>query len=100
VNLVGNIGFGEDSTHTFDAGDLFGAVPSSDVAFPLRHPAHVMIDFQRDRRRFNEFLRSRITAKIRRVLTGSAQKAAPQLPVNQPAALVPPSSERAKALTS
>ncbi|GGF01606.1 nucleotide-diphospho-sugar transferase [Hymenobacter cavernae] len=99
VNLVGNIGFGDDSTHTFDAGDLFGTVSSSDLTFPLRHPDHVMVDYQRDKRRFNEFLFSRITAKVRRVLTRSPQKAA-QYMTPKPSPVAPAATERAKAVPS
>ncbi len=76
VNLVGNIGFGHDSTHTHDSADVMGAVPARDLAFPLRHPARVAQDRRRDNRRFNEFLLGRIKAIVRRMLAGQKPVAA------------------------
>ena len=70
VNLVGNIGFGNDSTHTHDGGDVMGTVPARDLAFPLRHPAQVAQDRRRDNRRFNEFLLSRLSTIARRLFAG------------------------------
>lgn len=70
VNLVGNIGFGNDSTHTHDSDDMMGAVPARDLTFPLRHPAAVARDRRRDNRRFNEFLWSRLMTIARRLLAG------------------------------
>ncbi|WP_211320161.1 nucleotide-diphospho-sugar transferase [Hymenobacter nivis] len=76
VNLVGNIGFGNGSTHTHDGGDAMGALPACDLAFPLRHPAAVAQDRRRDNRRFNEFLRGRLGAVVRRVFAGQKPVAA------------------------
>ncbi|WP_185282983.1 nucleotide-diphospho-sugar transferase [Hymenobacter sp. NBH84] len=70
VNLVGNIGFGNNSTHTHDDGDMMGALPAQELSFPLQHPAYVRLDRPRDRKRFNEFLRSRLSAIVRRVFAG------------------------------
>lgn len=85
VNLVGNIGFGNDSTHTHDSGDEMAAVPARDLTFPLRHPARVAQDRRRDNRRFNEFLLGRVAAVFRRMLRGQRPVAAglqsPQNPV-------------------
>ena len=47
-NLVENIGFGEDATHTRVAAD-FDAKPREGVSFPLRHPATIQRDSERDR---------------------------------------------------
>ncbi|HEX8425462.1 nucleotide-diphospho-sugar transferase [Hymenobacter sp.] len=70
VNLVGNIGFGNNSTHTHDEGDMMGARPAADLAFPLRHPTYVRRDYRRDQKRFNEFFKSRLSAIMRRVFAG------------------------------
>lgn len=70
VNLVGNIGFGNGSTHTHDSNDMMGAVPARDLAFPLRHPAQVAQDRKRDNRRFNEFFLSRLKTIARRLFAG------------------------------
>ncbi|MGI4734737.1 MAG: glycosyltransferase family 2 protein [Janthinobacterium lividum] len=76
VNLVGNIGFGNDSTHTHDGGDVLGDLPARDLTFPLRHPAHVAQHRRRDNRRFNEFLLSRVAAMVRRIFAGQKPVAA------------------------
>ncbi|WP_324674392.1 nucleotide-diphospho-sugar transferase [Hymenobacter sp. GOD-10R] len=87
VNLVGNIGFGNNSTHTHDDGDMMGAVPARDLAFPLVHPAYVRQDRQRDRKRFNEFLRSRVSAIMRRLFAGQKPVASNlQSPTTKPKA--------------
>jgi hypothetical protein len=70
VNLVGNIGFGNNSTHTHDDGDNMATVAATNLAFPLVHPAYVRQDRPRDRRRFNEFLWSRVSAIVRRIFAG------------------------------
>jgi len=47
-NLVANIGFGGDGTHTTDATHSFGNLPAADIAFPLLHPAGVVWDRSAD----------------------------------------------------
>ena len=45
VNLVSNIGFGEDATHTTeDESHLLANVPTEEMVFPLAHPAMVVPD--------------------------------------------------------
>jgi hypothetical protein len=91
VNLVGNIGFGNDSTHTHDSGDVMGAVPARDLAFPLRHPAQVIQDRKRDNRRFNEFLLSRLSTIMRRLFAGQKPVASGlQSPKQRPATPIAP----------
>lgn len=68
VNLVGNVGFGAQGTHTLDATDDLANVPTAELAWPLRHPAFVLADRPRDRQRFREFLRGRVVAKMRRAV--------------------------------
>jgi hypothetical protein len=42
VNLVSNIGFREDATHTGpELASVFGALPTEPMRFPLRHPSSV-----------------------------------------------------------
>lgn len=82
VNLVANIGFGADATHTFDAHD---AHPTPhELPFPLRHPPVVLRDGRRDRRHFREHLAGRAHAVVRRLL-GRLRP----LPPPAPAAAVP-----------
>lgn len=46
VNLVSNIGFGEDATHT--KGDRFANMAVHPMDFPLQHPAFVLRDAKAD----------------------------------------------------
>lgn len=47
-NLVSNIGFGPDGTHTFREDDFLASKPTVELDFPLNHPPEVVIDEQRD----------------------------------------------------
>lgn len=47
-NLVQNIGFRADATHTTGNG-LLGHLPAVGITFPLRHPRHVFRDREADR---------------------------------------------------
>ncbi|HUX43077.1 MAG TPA: hypothetical protein VMV83_18105 [Rectinemataceae bacterium] len=42
-NLVRNIGFADDATHT-TAGSLYAKLAAEELEFPLRHPDHMLID--------------------------------------------------------
>jgi hypothetical protein len=44
-NLVSNIGFGEDSTHT-EGVSVFSNLKKYELSFPLRHPKHVSTDIE------------------------------------------------------
>jgi hypothetical protein len=44
VNLVSNIGFGEDATHTTSTKNPFINLPTQSMDFPLRHPQFVIRD--------------------------------------------------------
>jgi hypothetical protein len=48
VNLVSNIGFGRDSLHSQDEASPFANVPVVAMAFPLKHPAVITVDYQAD----------------------------------------------------
>ncbi|GAB2955568.1 hemolytic protein HlpA [Hymenobacter coalescens] len=89
VNLVRNIGFGDDATHTFDAADAHADVATAELSWPLRHPVAVLRDRPRDRRRFREFMLSRLVAQLLR-LPARLLPARPQAaPVALPAATAP-----------
>ena len=90
VNLVTNIGFGEDATHTFDAHDQFAHPVVYRLPFPLHHPPVVLRDARRDQRHFREHLMGRALAIVRRLaarlLLRFATAARPMLqPVAAPA---------------
>lgn len=48
TNLVTNIGFGADATHTKDALKSLAELPAEEIAFPLRHPSGVRLDREAD----------------------------------------------------
>lgn len=45
VNLVSNIGFDEDATHTHEAENPAANIPTQPMPFPLQHPAQLKPDF-------------------------------------------------------
>ncbi len=60
TNLVTNVGWGPDATHTVATKDPLGHVPASEMTFPLAHPPNVLQFRQLDR----EFLRDVILSRI------------------------------------
>ena len=48
VNLISNIGFRPDATHTKNASDRFAELPATSIGFPLRHPPAVSRDVEAD----------------------------------------------------
>jgi hypothetical protein len=70
VNLVANIGFGQDATHTTEEDARFMR-PATPMGFPLRHPSSFIPLRSMDRRRVQDMFLApifhRITRKVRRV---------------------------------
>jgi hypothetical protein len=68
VNLVSNIGFGMDATHTSGV-NKFADIPSSRIELPLRHPAIIEADSAADdytaSQMFIRTLPSRVLARLR-----------------------------------
>lgn len=48
-NLVSNLGFGGEATHTLDASSPFSALPTKEMEWPIRHPTSVSANEQADR---------------------------------------------------
>lgn len=48
TNLVSNIGFRPDATHTRDAESASANLPAGELEFPLNHPPEIAIEEQRD----------------------------------------------------
>ncbi len=44
VNLISNIGFGANATHSFASNDLFENLPRKSLSFPLIHPTTIQIN--------------------------------------------------------
>jgi hypothetical protein len=48
VNLISNIGFGSEATHTLDSDSKFSNVQAQNLEFPLIHPKTIMVDNEYD----------------------------------------------------
>lgn len=48
VNMISNIGFGEEATHTVAANSPYANLEISDLDFPLAHPEEVVVNRQAD----------------------------------------------------
>jgi hypothetical protein len=72
VNLISNIGFGDDATHTKGYSELAN-LPLEDLAFPLRHPdkikVNVTADKYMDRLCYRRPLYRRLIGKLRRFIS-------------------------------
>ncbi len=70
VNLVSNIGFTSEGTHTTDADNLVANVPVVDLEFPLTHPTLFQHDIDLDRvlqvNIYTPSIQSRVISKITR----------------------------------
>ncbi|MEK6477327.1 nucleotide-diphospho-sugar transferase [Catalinimonas sp. 4WD22] len=55
-NLVTNLGFGEDATHTKSGKDIRGKNLAKEIKFPLKHPTFVIRDNVSDKRYFIRFI--------------------------------------------
>lgn len=49
-NLISNIGFGENATHTTDTACVFANMATGPLRFPLRHPSEIRINSSADKR--------------------------------------------------
>jgi hypothetical protein len=72
VNLISNIGFGDDATHTNVADHPLADLPRAAMQFPLRHPVGMFCRSSLDREYFDAYssiaLRRRLLNRIRRLL--------------------------------
>jgi hypothetical protein len=72
VNLVGNVGFGDDATHTFVNDIEIESNKANDIIFPLMHPDNIMV-YKKDDKLFGEKnLDSRLFTRVARKLNGKA----------------------------
>ncbi len=63
VNLVTNLGFGADSTHTSQRSPL-ASLPIEEMVFPLRHPLYMVRNREADRLAFELACRSRVRQPV------------------------------------
>jgi len=78
LNLIQNIGFGPDSTHTNDAGARLKHNFAKEITFPLLHPGFILVDEDADEFLFKNIYSKnvyvRIKDKIRRFCHGMLAK--------------------------
>lgn len=48
VNLISNLGFGVDATHSFQSNSPYAKLPTQAISLPLRHPSLIMPDRHAD----------------------------------------------------
>ncbi|MHC5916370.1 MAG: glycosyltransferase family 2 protein [Nostoc sp.] len=72
VNLVSNIGFGNEGTNTKKSVSIFSEIPTEKVLFPLKHPSFMIQDTKADeftqKTLYCPHLINRIKAKIKNYL--------------------------------
>lgn len=76
VNLVSNLGWGKEATHTHDANDPRASMQTAPVSFPLRHPARLEPDDRADLAYFNRYCRPpSLLTRVRRKIGRELRKA-------------------------
>ena len=65
-NLVRNIGFGADATHTTSADGKNSDLKAMELDFPLKHPPFMLRDIERDRKYFSNFFKDTMLSKFKK----------------------------------
>lgn len=63
-NLVKNLGFGEDATHTQDINSKSAKMEAMEIDLPLKHPPFMIRDITSDKKYFKEFIRDTFKQKV------------------------------------
>lgn len=64
-NLVRNLGFGEGATHTTNHKSNSADMKAMEIAFPLKHPPHVIRDAASDSRYFKGLMKDTLFSKLK-----------------------------------
>jgi hypothetical protein len=75
-NLISNLGFGHDATHTKNPSDKSSKLKLETLEFPLRHPEYVLVDTEADKIAFiehNTNLSTRIKSTVKSLLPRSVR---------------------------
>lgn len=64
TNLISNIGFGDNSTHTANINKLLANLPIDEIYFPLTHPEKIEIDHKADIYTFNQIFKPSFYKKV------------------------------------
>lgn len=70
ANLISNIGFGADATHTSSDDKQYAALERMQLNFPLSHPAFVLRDRPSDLKYVNEFMLRKTRRGLKSILKG------------------------------
>lgn len=77
VNLVSNIGFSKDATHTIIKRS-YSDLPTEAIDFPIKHPPFILRDIEADkltqRTRFNTPISIRLQAKLQKIINDCIPK--------------------------
>lgn len=68
VNLISNIGFHADGTHTTKRGSVLANMPTQPICFPLVAPPFIIRDREADQFTFSQFLRPPLSGWLRQLL--------------------------------
>jgi len=73
-NLVSNLGFGAEATHTTDSDSSYAVLPFDLISFPLKHPQTIVRDVKADNLIHNDWLRQksriyRAYKKVKKILS-------------------------------
>jgi hypothetical protein len=80
VNLISNLGFGPDATHTFDEASQEGNRETFPLHFPMRHPGRIARDVIADQQmQITHFSTARLWRFYRRVRSKLTRMGAPSL---------------------
>ena len=63
-NMISNIGFGSEATHTVNPNSVYSNIPRSDMEFPLIHPSEVRADDAHDLAIENEKFRTGVLNSV------------------------------------
>lgn len=77
VNLISNIGFGAEGTHTKNEASELSELPTNSLSFPFSHPARVEVDRKADVYGYRKFLG--IDATMKQRITGTVRRRMPKL---------------------
>lgn len=67
VNLISNIGFRDDATHTKTTESLLSDIKAEDLGFPLHHPTYILKDSISDGKYFNLHIKNKKLSLLRRI---------------------------------
>lgn len=72
VNLISNIGFNADATHSFNENDLLANLPLKSIVFPLKHPSNKLDTFF-DWYVFERFINTKKRSFVKKLLLKSVK---------------------------